>query len=174
MKIGLMRHFKVDKPLPEKRMITPTEVNLWYQEYETAAIVDGKVDLGNIEWKNCFSSDLSRAVSTAKKIYNGNIIVMEELRELQPDLFVKRNIKLPFVLWLIIIRVRLFIFYRLTEDFRRKLSVALDKILESQEDVLIVSHGFVMIFMRRELIKRGFKGPSFKSPVNGKLYIFEK
>jgi hypothetical protein len=28
--------------------------------------------------------------------------------------------------------------------------------------------------MRKELIKRGFKGPRFDIAVNGKLYLFEK
>jgi hypothetical protein len=31
-----------------------------------------------------------------------------------------------------------------------------------------------MMFMRKEMLKRGFEGPKIKRPEKGKLYLFEK
>jgi broad specificity phosphatase PhoE len=60
-------------------------------------------------------------------------------------------------------------------DGIKRIQAVMDEILsQSEEDVLIVSHGALMMFMRKELLKRGFKGPRLKTPENGKLYIFEK
>ncbi|WP_269082515.1 hypothetical protein [Aneurinibacillus tyrosinisolvens] len=40
--------------------------------------------------------------------------------------------------------------------------------------MLIVSHAALMMFMEKELLKRGFTGPKVKTAENGKLYLFEK
>jgi hypothetical protein len=55
------------------------------------------------------------------------------------------------------------------------IKAVLDEILnQGEEDVLIVSLGALMMFMRKEMLKRGFEGPKIKRPENGKLYLFEK
>lgn len=60
------------------------------------------------------------------------------------------------------------------ETAKGKIRQALDTILQQgNEDVLIVSHGALMMYMRKELIRKGFRGPSFSTPKNGQLYIFE-
>jgi len=60
-------------------------------------------------------------------------------------------------------------------DVKRRVKAVLDKILlKCQDDVLIVSHAGLMTFMRKELLNRGFRGPNFKTPDNGKLYVYER
>jgi broad specificity phosphatase PhoE len=59
-------------------------------------------------------------------------------------------------------------------EIKKQLSETLDNILAGNEDTLIVSHGGVMMFLRKELMRRGFRGPEFKIANNGQLYVFEK
>jgi len=59
-------------------------------------------------------------------------------------------------------------------ELQTRISDTLDKILSSKENTLIVSHGGVMMLLRKELLRRGFRGPEFKIANNGELYLFEK
>ncbi len=57
----------------------------------------------------------------------------------------------------------------------QKLGGVLDRILaQGDEEVLIVSHAARMIFLQKELRKRGFTGDKFGTSKNGKLYQFER
>ena len=173
MKVGLIRHFKVKKDMPGKGLLLPNEVYLWFDEYDRAEVEDGEFDLCGITWERCYSSDLPRAVKTAEKMFSGDVIKMQELRELSLELFTKKSIKLPFLVWALTFRIKTLISREFMDHFKRQIATAVDKILlESNGDVLIVSHSFVMIFLRKELMKRGFKGPNFKRPNYGKLYIY--
>jgi broad specificity phosphatase PhoE len=179
MKVGLVRHFKVKKDFPKKLFISQNELCKWFEEYDHCDIEVGKVDLYDTKWNRCFSSDLTRAVKTAETIHNGKIIKLVDLREIKSSPIFKWNLKLPFLLWIIFVRIAWAIKHRSQPesmaDIRKRISSALDKIFsQSEEDVLIVSHAALMIFMRKELVKRGFKGPKVGTPQNGKLYIFEK
>jgi broad specificity phosphatase PhoE len=178
VKIGLVRHFKVKKDLPKKILIAQDELLRWFEEYDYCDIEYGEVDLGGIEWKSCFSSDLSRAVRTAETIHNGDVVKMKELRELGAHQVFKSNIKLPMVLWALLIRGIWLLDHKSQverrADIQRRIRAALDEILSKAEgDILIVSHGALMLFIRKELIKRGFKGPRLRTPENGKLYLYE-
>jgi len=43
-----------------------------------------------------------------------------------------------------------------------------------EDNLLIVTHGFLMVEIQKELITRGFIGNSFKRAKCGKVYVFEK
>ena len=79
MKIGLVRHFKVD--CPHKVMMTSKEFREWSEKYEHARILKKKVNMSGIHWDICYCSDLERAVETAKEVYSGNIYVDMEKGE---------------------------------------------------------------------------------------------
>ncbi|MCX7711428.1 MAG: histidine phosphatase family protein [Clostridia bacterium] len=175
MKVGLVRHFRVLKDLPDKKWVTSREIAQWFEEYDTADIEIGEVDLFGVDWQQCYSSDLPRAVGTAQTIYQGNRIELKELREFQLNTAAKDNLRLPFILWAVIVRIRTFASRKYTSEFEKQIAGALDEILgKLDENVLIVSHAFTMMFLKKELKKRGFKGPEWKRPENGKLYIFER
>lgn len=178
MKIGLVRHFKVAKPLPRGIYITPDILNQWFLDYDLADIEYGSTELGEIIWSQCYVSDMPRAIKTAEYIYTRNdIIQTDKLRELPAPKY-KGKFGLPFIFWAVRIRLAP-IFNRETRaavaDAKKRIGATLDAIHEQgNENVLIVSHAALMVYMRKELLKRGFTGPSFSTPNNGELYIFEK
>ena len=87
--------------------------------------------------------------------------------------------KLPILLWLFLGRIAWAISDKSQIEsklmFAERVKYILEElILKEDNDVLIVSHGFLMMFLRKELVNRGFKGPNFKRAENGKIYVFEK
>jgi broad specificity phosphatase PhoE len=179
MKIGLVRHFKVKQQFPEKVFISTKEINQWLDDYDKADIEIAEVDLCGIDWKICYSSDLPRAVKTAESIYNGYINKVKELREVRIGAFFERNVKLPAILWMLLGKLAIRISHKsileTPSQINNRINLILDKIMnENNDNVLIVCHGLIMMFIRQELIKRGFKGPKYGTADNGRLYIFMK
>lgn len=180
MKVGLVRHFEVDCQMPGiGKLMTPDQFRQWLQEYETSDIKYTKVEPSAITWNKCYSSNLSRAIKTARNFYDGQIIETQALRELVIYPPTDINIKLPILLWLIFGRMAWMLSHKSQIEsksrFQERVNYILEElILKDDKNVLIVSHGFLMIFLRKELLKHGFKGPEFKKADNGKLYIFEK
>lgn len=177
MKVGLIRHFKVTRGYPNQ-LVTSDELMKWVHEYDASDVEENEIDLNHIDWKKCFSSDLPRAKKTAEKVFTGRIVYMEGLREIPLSPFFRPNMRLPLFLHLMVIRVAWLLNHQSQRGSKsevvHRIKAALDQILISNEDVLIVGHGGLMTFMRKELIQRNFKGPKFKRAQNGKLYIFEK
>ncbi|ASS74256.1 phosphoglycerate mutase [Tumebacillus algifaecis] len=178
MKIGLVRHFRVKKEYPTQ-LVTPSEVTKWLDEYEFTDIDPAPADLGGIDWGHCYASDLPRAAQTAEIIYDGPITKLAGLREVRPNPVTTRNIKLPFMMWGLLVRVAWLLNHKsqpeLRTEIEARLAGVLDHIIEQgDEDVLIVSHAACMMFMQKELRKRGFSGPKLGTPQNGKLYVFER
>ncbi|KMJ59883.1 phosphoglycerate mutase [Bacillus sp. LL01] len=177
MKVGLIRHFKVARGYPNS-IVSSQELLSWMEEYDVSEVVKNEVDLGSVEWTKCYSSDLPRAQTTAKAVYSGDIHLLKELREIQLAPVLPSNARLPLRMHLLFIRAA-WLFNHKSQPVSRKeltrsLSNTLDNILSSKEKVLIVSHGGIMIFLRKELIRRGYRGPEFKIANNGELYVFER
>ena len=175
MRIGLVRHFKVNHPFPKKRLLSKSEVTDWFAEYDNSENLSYKaVALNQIDWKRCYCSTMIRAKLTAGYIYNGQITELEELRELNIFPRLSDKIKLPFILWAIIVRIKSLSGGKDVQQFENKISDATGNILSNNVgDVLIVSHWFVMRVIRKELIRKGFTGDKFKSDDYGTLYIYE-
>jgi broad specificity phosphatase PhoE len=179
MKIGLVRHFKVTRGYPTAKWITPSEFDQWMKEYEESDVEETEVDLGGEDWQKCYVSTVRRAAYTAEKIYQGELIKTEDLREIPVYPFFKRNIKIPMILYPLCIRTAWFFNHKSQlerrTDVEMRVSKIIDRILEeNEENALVVSHGALMMFLRKELIRRGFKGPKLGRPENAKLYLFEK
>ena len=175
MRIGLVRHFKVDHPFPNKKLLSKAEVIKWFEEYDNTENIQYKtVDLQDIDWKRCYSSTMVRSVNTAKHIYSEEIVKVPELSELDILHRLSNKIKLPFLIWGLIVRIKSFSSNKNTDQFKRGIAAFIDNLLTGeQEDALIVSHWFVMRVIRHELIRRGLVGDKFRSNEYGTLYVFE-
>jgi broad specificity phosphatase PhoE len=178
MKIGLVRHFKVNHAYPTKR-VERIELQQWLNGYDEADIEEKDIDLLGIDWTCCFVSDLPRALTTAKSIYNDELFVRSELREIPVSPFFKRGIKLSVKSHAVIMRLAWLCNHSSqTEkkaEVKKRVTTVVDEILaEKRENVLVVSHGAVMIYLRKELLKRGFKGEKFTRAHNARVYLYEK
>src|SRR6187549_86649 len=157
MRIGLIRHFKVNHPFPVKRWLSKAEVIKWFEEYDNTLNIEyKKVDLGNINWIRCYSSNMVRAVNTANHIYDGEITEIAELSELNILHRLSDRIKLPFLVWGIVVRIKSFSLNEDVNEFKKRIIAFIEKTIANNEgDILIVSHWFVMRVIQKELVKRG-------------------
>jgi broad specificity phosphatase PhoE len=179
MKIGLVRHFKVKQNKPEER-INPQQFLEWKDAYDSADIKleDPDPEVSEIAWQCCYTSDMPRAIRTAEQLYNGEIIQKAELTEFRSHPVVQGGIKLPLSVWEGLARAAWITRHKSQTEsipmLRNRISMVVDELLNNTGDVLVVSHGGVLMFMRKELLRRGFTGPGFTTPLNGKLYVFKK
>ncbi len=175
MRIGLLRHFKVN--CPHKKMMTSKEFREWSEKYEVSKVIKNKVEMYGIEWDICYASDLPRAITTAKEVYCGNLIIDKLLREVDNAPFIHtERIKLPFEVWHVCGRLAWYFKSRSQPEnirqTRQRINEFLDRIDWSQENVLIVFHGFMLYNLQKELRKRGFEGEKVKIVKNGVLYEY--
>lgn len=175
MRIGLLRHFKVN--CPHKKMMTSKEFREWSEKYEVSKVIKKKVEMYGIEWETCYASDLPRAVTTAHEVYSGNVMLDKLLREVDNAPFIHtERIKLPFEVWHICGRLAWYFKSRSQPENRtetiKRINEFLDRIDWSQENILIVFHGFMLYNFQKELRKRGFKGEKLKLVKNGVLYEY--
>lgn len=178
MKIGLVRHFKVSRGYPKQHLINSNDLIEWIKEYDQSDVEENPVDLGEVNWKVCYASDLPRARTTAQTIFTGEINETEQLREIEMMPPFKGSFRYPPILHFVFIRLA-WLFKHSSQPetkyaTRARLNEVINRVEEQGEDCLIVSHGGVMDIMRKNLLKRGYKGPYFKVPSNGKLYMYEK
>lgn len=173
-----MRHFEVKQPMPSGWM-TLRDLTQWREEYDKAAVIPRPINLGGIEWRRCFSSDLPRAYLTAQAAFEGPITQMCELREPQVLQSKNNRLKLPFGAWRWILRLAWMSSHssqraEKTALIARARSFAEELLAAAQEDTLVVSHAGIMFFLRKELLRLGFSGPRFGLAENGRLYVFKK
>ncbi len=177
MRIGLLRHFKVN--CPHKKMMTSEEFREWSEKYEVSKVIKKKVEMYGIEWGVCYASDLPRAVTTAKEVYSGNVLLDKMLREVDTAPFIHtERIKLPFEVWHLCGRLAWYFKSKSQPEnrleTRRRINQFLDRIDWEQENILIVFHGFMIYNFQKELRKRGFTGAKLKIVKNGVLYEYTK
>jgi len=177
MRIGLLRHFKVN--CPHKRMLTSEEFRLWSEKYEVSKVIKKKVDMYGIEWDICYVSDLPRAITTAQEVYSGNLKIDKLLREVENLPFIHtERIRLPFEVWHICGRLAWYFKSKSQPEnvhqTRKRINDFLDHIDWSSENILIVFHGFMIYNFQKELRKRGFEGEKLKIVKNGVLYEYRR
>ena len=181
MRIGIIRHFKVN--CHKSLFMTSKEFKEWEENYNKSDVIRNNVELRGIKWDKCYSSTLIRAIVTAQHVYKGNIVKNDLIRETIIDPIFKSNFKLPYWFWAVSGRLAWYFNHKsqeenkiLTKDKARKfVKTLLDEAkIEGTENILIVTHGFFMYSLQKELKKRGFIGKLITSPKNGALYLYKK
>jgi len=175
MKIALVRHFKVNQPFPKQPLLSRYELMKWFMAYDNTIDIEyKKVDLSPINYQHCYSSPMIRAMNTAKHIFEREIVEIEELTELAILHRLPNWVKLPFIIWAIIVRFKSLESNSDTKKFKDGVISFVDTLTTSErENTLVVSHWFVMKIIQEELLRRGFTGDIFKSADYGKVYVYE-
>lgn len=177
MRIGLIRHFEVLHP--HKAFMSSYEFSEWVRGYDNAQIQKIPIEMGGVEWQICYTSDIKRAVETAKMVYEGEIIESELLRELSISPVFNTKVKLPYIIWMMLGRFAGLLGHKSQVDIhtntKKRVSGFISNILSQKEsNILIVSHGGIMWYIKNELLSIGFDGPNFTKAKNGYLYTFER
>lgn len=177
MRVGLIRHFPVDH-LFLRGWVKQSRVLQWFREYNEAAVQGMHVEVG-ASWHVCYSSQLQRAKKTAEAVYAGEVIYTNLLNEPFPDPVFRSDIKMPFMLWALLIRCAI-LWNHGTQSHRKEVLEARirelmpDILRHADDNVLIVSHAFTMEILSRFLLQEGFSGRKLRRPENGVLYLFER
>lgn len=178
MKVGLVRHFEVVKPQINGGM-TSAEFKAWQDGYDTADVKIKPANIKSEDWQICYCSTLPRAFKTAKTIYTGEIIQTNLLREIEIAPAFNTKFKLPFMFWTVVGRCAWYFSHKsqsekYMETKKRAHEIVSDILNKHKDNVLLVSHGAIMYYIRKELLINGFTGPSFTKAKNGFLYTFQK
>lgn len=175
MKIGLIRHFKVN--LARKRFMTSKDYDEHSLNYEQADVIPNEVVIDE-EWDKCYCSSLPRAVITAKTVYHGEIVFSDKLIEIPAAASFKINFRIPYHLWSVLNRIAWIRNHVSQPEGRTKslerINEIVDLILkEKDKNILIVSHAGTLYEVQKVLRSKGFRGKNFLKPRNGHLYILE-
>ncbi len=184
MKIGLVRHFKVNTPFPEGK-IHARDFSQWMRNYDILDVTPTEVDLRGVDWNKCYSSDLPRAVITAEAIYPGDIIKTPLIREISmkftKEMEEKMDRKVSLYEWSVYSMINWAKKTEMVEEHLGHCEDRVNKFLdimlkESDEDdnILVVCHGMIMTVLESELKKRGFKGETVVAADNGELFLLER
>ncbi len=173
--ITLLRHFRV-KDSCEKKLFSSYEIDTWVDLYDTYDL--DYHDVFFTHPQKVYTSALSRAKRTAQ--YLG--LEYEEtalLNEVSAKAFVDTKWRFPKLLWLAVGRVywssgRVKRSESKEETFQRARDVVGIMIDSDDASIMIVSHGFFMRVLAKELKERGFVGEMDSHPKNGKPYLFKR
>lgn len=151
----------------------------WSQWYDACQTTEGAFDASSIDWQSCYSSDLPRALSTARKLFQGSIEMTPLLREVPFAPLVNFPARLPLIGWQTLSRTGWFFNHASQPEGRRQTRVRIRNFLndlmrtKSEENVLVVTHGFLMQMLQAELNGAGFKGRLPWKPRFARVYVFE-
>jgi broad specificity phosphatase PhoE len=178
MRIGLVRHFKVD--LKRRRFMTSKEYDEHVYNYDRAGIIPNELVIDS-KWNKCYCSSMQRTITTAKTIYHGEIVITDKLVEVPTAAWANIKFRIPYQMWALIARFAWIRNHVSQPEVRAKTLERLNEILntiieENKKDsnILIVSHAGALYEIKKMLLNRGFKGRGFLRAKNGKLYVFDK
>lgn len=177
MKIGLIRHFKVD--IRSQNFLNPSGFDESMRNYDKAEIIPKRVDLKNIEWQRCFSSTLPRAKETAAAIFDGEILFTDMLVEVPMRSFWNTDIKIPSFIWHIGARIAWKKNHPSQIETYSATQIRVNEFMgkfirNNDKNTLIVTHGFFMRQLYKALIKEGFEGKIDEVPKNGIVYVLSR
>lgn len=159
MKIGLVRHFKVISPHGKK--LNSDEFNERMSGYDIYPVKTNEININSKAWDVCYASTLSRAQTTAKTIYDGEIITTPLIIEVPLTAFIKTNTRLHNMVWQIVGRIAWLFSLKSQSEGKPQTLSRIDEFIKQIENsghqnILIVSHGFFMKIFVSELKKYGF------------------
>lgn len=176
MKVGLVRHLEVVAPKRDGLM-TSKEFARWAAKYEESGVMLAGAETKYSNWSKCICSSSKRAIETASLLYGKDIIKTDLIREVPIAPVFTAKTRLPSVFWLIAGRIAWLLSHKSQREIygdtlkRVRLFVA-EVLLDKKEDILIVSHGFIMKLISQELAKQKFRGPKIRKAKHGRLYMY--
>ncbi|MBF0431833.1 MAG: histidine phosphatase family protein [Fibrobacteria bacterium] len=178
MKIGISRHFPV--PHNQYTMMGKTKFINWIDWYDhgAAVAIPPHQDITD-DWDVCYYSGLPRTKTTAETLYKKEIHILPELLEV-PFCAFPLNIPLPLFAWKVLARIGWWLGMKFQTESRKeslnRVKSVISYILKKHENqrVFLVSHGFFMQYLNKELHRQGFTGSIPIHPKGGTVYLFDR
>jgi broad specificity phosphatase PhoE len=133
-----------------------------------------------VAWQSCRSSDLPRALFTARMLFQGPIEPTPALREVPFAPVTSSPVKLPLIGWQMLSRAGWFFDHASQPEGRTQTRARVRSFLadlartQGEGRVLLVTHGFLMQMLQAELHRSGFKGRLPWRPRFARVYVFER
>lgn len=175
MQIGLVRHFKI--PYRKWQWLTSTGYADFLRWYDGSEGRERSGQAPATAWQRCYSSDMLRAVETAGKLTRGPVTCMPLLREIPQAPVFDTRLKLPLIVWHVLSRIGWWFDHPSQPEGRTASTRRAARIVEFMlrqpvdQPLLIVTHGFLMYGLRRELARRGVRGRIPTHPQCGDVYV---
>lgn len=178
MKVGLVRHFEISMPT-KKAFMSSEEFADWVRQYELSGIKTANGITSLSGWPNCYCSSSERTVHTANLLYDGLITHTDLIKEVPIAPVFQTTMKLPMPFWFAVGRLAWKSSHKSQPETlsatSHRVKYFISQLLSSKDsDVLVVSHGFIMKLIRKELLANGFRGDKFIWAKHGKLYVYER
>lgn len=177
MRLGLFRHFPVREGYP-RGWCTSVELEAWRVRYDASAVDAGDFDLGGVSWERCVCSPLFRARETAARVFQGPVEVLEELKEAEFRAFGTGRLRLPAMGWRLLMQAAWRAGHPSQREFRdafhQRVRRAADRLEHGASSTLVVSHAGLMLYLSRELRRRGFRGPRLGLAEHARVYVYER
>lgn len=168
--IYLIRHFKVKDT--KKYWMNSAQFEQWVKAYDTFELDYTHVDFPPV--KKIYTSTCQRAIKTAD-FFSCDYQTSDLLVEVDAKAFMKTSLLLPKWLWLIVARVQWY--FNLSKGENR--IDTLQRIeqffhtCDMGQEMVMITHGFVMKTIVKILKQRGFYGDKTFVPLHGKMYRFQ-
>jgi broad specificity phosphatase PhoE len=158
MEITLYRH--AEPVVSNEEIIYGRDFPLWVQRYNESGIV--AEDIGIEKEKVVYTSDLRRSIETGKR-FGEKIIPNSLFREAEFPLINFPAIRLKAKYWMFFSRsMWLLGSKRKCESFKeareraRQIVDQFESLLMENQRIVVVSHGFIIRLIKRELLRRGW------------------
>ena len=169
--IYFLRHFKVNDS--SKNWLNSDEFDNWVKDYDTFGLEYSHVILPrNID--KIYVSSQNRAIKSADFL-NLDYEINDLLVEVPIKSFINTKFKLPKWLWLFAGRVSWFLNFKQNET-KKETNKRVEYFIQNLDmtgNILIISHGFLMMLLVKKLKKIGYTGNISSKMSNGKVYILK-
>jgi broad specificity phosphatase PhoE len=174
-----MRHYRVNHRF--RRLSSAAGFDRDMEIYDRSDIIHPDAASADENWDHCYTSAMNRAVETGRHIFGSGIKISDLLNEVPMHAGFKTRMKVPLFLWAFIARCQWLIGSkrqvegrRATLDRAESFALRLHKENRRGTRILVVSHGFFLLILRRTLHGYGFCGKRFYKARNGHIYLFRK
>lgn len=174
----MARHFKIH--YRKWQWLTSTGYADFLRWYDGTEGVERPPDYAPSTWHRCYSSDMLRASETAGKLADVPATFMPLLREIPQAPVYDTSLKLPLIVWHVLSRIAWWFDHSSQLEGRTASRQRARRIIEflrrqpEQDNILIVTHGFLMYVLRQEMRRAGFAGQIATHPRCGHVYLLER
>lgn len=159
MKVVIIRHGKVN--MQWRKWYTSKQYDRDCANYDSVDIVSIGGSPKNVASADIYISMLKRSRQTAEQLFGeGSFLETDLLNEVPLNSFCDCSVLLPLWIWNVMGRLQwLWQSKRQKEkrtDTQKRANQLIRKLLEKDRDCILVSHGFFMRTLVRELKKQGF------------------